>query len=369
MYMNFWYPVAKSEDVSNEKPFHAEVMSLPFVAYRDRAGQAYVLSDTCVHRGGSLSRGLIHDDCVACPYHGWRYGGDGKCQLIPSVGAGAKLPGRAKVDSYPVEERYGILFAFLGDLAEDERPPCYTIEEHGQEGWRPSEVIILDVNYYYERSLENGLDAAHNEFVHPTQGFPQMATGFAEAMKLEDVPWGSQFMLHFSELGNEETELKELRGEKNELRAGSGHQGPNNLATWIKFSNDNAFHQYFFEAPVDESSTRIFFVNMRNCMLEPGNDETVNSINVRVANEDIIVLEHLSPVRTPSSNNKEILMPADKPVVRYREYLKDWQERGWRIDFKALQATRGDLAYAIPSPARRESGNWVLDPVPMIPAG
>ena len=42
--------------------------------------------------------------------------------------------------------------------------------EYGQPGWRANSVLVLDVNYYYERSIENGLDPAHNEFVHPTHG-------------------------------------------------------------------------------------------------------------------------------------------------------------------------------------------------------
>jgi hypothetical protein len=56
-------------------------------------------------------------------------------------------------------------------------------------------------------------------------------------------------------------------------------------------------------------------------------------------------------------------------VFRYREHCKDWEARGWRIDMKALRNAQGDVAYAVPCPARRESGNWVLDPVPLVPAG
>ena len=78
MYINFWYPVAKSEEITTQKPLKVEILSLNFVAFRDEAGQAHVLSDICVHRGGSLAEGWIQDDCVVCPYHGWRYSGDGK---------------------------------------------------------------------------------------------------------------------------------------------------------------------------------------------------------------------------------------------------------------------------------------------------
>ena len=90
---------------------------------------------------------------------------------IPSLGDDAKMPARAKVDSYPVQERYGIVFAFLGDLPESERPPLYDIEEYGTPEWK-SQLYVLKLGAYYERSMENGLDPIHNEFVHPMQGAP-----------------------------------------------------------------------------------------------------------------------------------------------------------------------------------------------------
>ena len=59
----------------------------------------------------------------------------------------------------------------------------------------------------------------------------------------------------------------------------------------------------------------------------------------------------------------------DAVVVRYREWLSEWDAKGWRIDFKALDSQRKDVAFAVPSPGRREGGNWVLDTVPLKPGG
>ena len=57
------------------------------------------------------------------------------CATVPSIGFDARPPARTKVDSYPIQEKYGIVFAFLGDLPEAERPPLYEIDEYDQEGW------------------------------------------------------------------------------------------------------------------------------------------------------------------------------------------------------------------------------------------
>jgi len=95
MYINFWYPVATSEELTDEQPRRVQILGLKFVAFRDTEGQAHVLSDTCVHRGASLGKGRLKDGRVECPYHGWRYGGDGRCVAIPSLAGGEKPPARA----------------------------------------------------------------------------------------------------------------------------------------------------------------------------------------------------------------------------------------------------------------------------------
>jgi phenylpropionate dioxygenase-like ring-hydroxylating dioxygenase large terminal subunit len=367
MYINFWYPIAKSTDVSAEKPLHVKLLCLPFVAFRDAAGGAHVLSDTCVHRGGALSKGQIKDGCVACPYHGWEFSGDGTCVKIPSLGPDAKLPTRARVDSYPVQEKYGIVFAFLGDLPESERPPLYDIEEYGTPQWR-AQLFVLDVNAYYERSIENGLDPIHNEFVHPAQGQPSLPAELQRrGYPVEDIPWGSKFFLAFGERAHADTALKDVKSGAHVGSAGSWHQGPNQLVTWIQLTPTNAFHQYLFEAPVDETHTRIFLVSLRNWLLDEKLDPRMEQATLAIVREDVGILENLNPVRTPDSNNKELLVPGDIAVVRYREWLKKWDEKGWRIDYKALYGRLGDDALAIPSPARRNSPNWVLGTVPLLP--
>ena len=142
--------------------------------------------------GGAWSAGnapRIVDGCVVCPYHGWEFGSDGRCRNIPSIGYGTKPPPRAKVDSYPVQEKYGIVFAFLGDLPESERPPMQLVEEFDQDGWQFSGPLTFELEAYYERSIENGLDPVHNEFVHKLQGNIRFR---ADRMEVDTDEWGSK---------------------------------------------------------------------------------------------------------------------------------------------------------------------------------
>lgn len=39
--------------------------------FRDQANQIYALEDSCPHKQGPLSQGIVHDDCVTCPLHNW----------------------------------------------------------------------------------------------------------------------------------------------------------------------------------------------------------------------------------------------------------------------------------------------------------
>ncbi|NND53793.1 MAG: aromatic ring-hydroxylating dioxygenase subunit alpha [Gammaproteobacteria bacterium] len=369
MYINFWYPVAGSDQVTNEAPFRTKLLGVNLLAYRDDQGAAHVLSDTCVHRGGALGKGWVRDNCIVCPYHGWRFDKDGKCTEIPTLASDEHIPARAKVDSYPVEEKYGIVFAFLGDLPADERPPLREVPEWGKDGWRANKLAIFEVPAYYERSMENGLDPSHNEFVHPAQGSPAMNDDMKrKPMNVQDVPWGSEFIVKFD---NKETGTEALGDDSTlvpEVEAGSGHVGPNQMITWINFSATNRFSQYFFEAPVDENTTRVFFVNMRSWLLEAEHDERIARVNLMIAQEDIDILADLDPVRTPESATEEILVRSDGAVVRYREWLRKWDAKGWRIDLREIRRQQGDRVFAIPSPARRGEKNWVLKTVPLVAA-
>jgi phenylpropionate dioxygenase-like ring-hydroxylating dioxygenase large terminal subunit len=365
MYINFWYPVCIADELAADAPMRVQILGLQFAAFRDSDGAARVLADTCVHRGGSLSKGNVTGGRLACPYHGWQYDGEGLCRHIPVLGEDGTIPARAKVDSYPVIERYGIVFAFLGDLPESRRPPLHEIAEWDQPDWRASGLVTFEVNAYFERSIENGLDPAHNEFVHNLQGNVKF---IPESVEVTTTDWGTNVNVGAVPPDPGTTQLENLRTDDkpDAFGATTSHHGPNTLITEIRLSADNTFVQYFFEQPIDASHTRIFFINLRNCMLEEGKDDYLQKINLDIADEDITIIQELNPVRTPETSTREILVSGDECIGAYRQMLKTWEKRGWRIDLKAMRETAGDVAYAIPSPGRTGGKNWVLDTVPLI---
>lgn len=366
MFINFWYPVIESKDLG-EAPERIKMLGLDFVVFRDSNGGAHCLSNTCTHRGGSLAGGKINGDCIQCPYHGWEFNGDGEVQRIPSLGPNPRIPGRTRIDAYPVQEKYGMIFAFLGDLPEEERPPMMEIPEFDDPKWRPT-WIKYHAPFNYERSIENGLDPAHNEFVHPRHGFQGANAEYRvnDLRWLDNTEWGTAFFHKFNS-PPAEGKWGEIKKRNKNREAGSGTFGPNHLWTYIRYGEGAEMHQYLYECPIDETETRIWLINLRNSFLEPEMDDEVNRRNYEVVMQDVTVLTTLQPVITPPTNNKEFMLPADQPILKYREKLKEFEQMGWRIDTDAITAAGNNVAYAIPSPARRESKNWVLDSIPLVP--
>lgn len=372
MFINFWYVACQSSEITfgAQKPLKVTLLSHNFALWRDTKGEVKCISDTCSHRSGALGDGRIQGDCVECPYHGWTFNGDGSCVRIPSLGPNAKIPGRTRIDAYPVEERYGFVHVFLGDLPAEQRPPIPAVPEYDDPDWRFI-PLIMEWKIDYKRSVENTMDPAHNEFTHPTHGFLGVKEDYeVQDITLEDTEWGTGFMNAMKSPPLPQREMRDESGRAGDgvTYAGSGNHGPNITWTHIHISDKAWFHGFAFHTPINEKLDRIHGIFGRNFMLDSKYDKTFEDRSLFVAEQDRYVLEPMHPARTPNTSKYEFLVPADKAIGRYREFCQQWEDRGWRLDVAKINADRDSVAYAIPSPARRESKGWVLPAVPLLPA-
>ncbi len=353
MYINFWHAAERSENLT-DRPVKVRMLGQDFVLFRDAGGKAHCLSNTCVHRGGSLGGGKLHDGRIACPYHGWQFEGDGRCARIPSLGFDANIPARARVDSYPTVERYGLIFTFLGDLPEEKRPNILEVREWGQPGWTCLPVTF-DWPVNVTRSVENSLDAAHVEWVHDF-GNPDGAGPFKlNPLQSYIEDRGAHGAVHI-------TVTKQIWVEH-------GHQGLSHTWTYINFSpqvDAPGFHFYTFITPVDDSRVKRFLVHARNVQFGEKMDRSILETNGQAEQQDRTVVGGLEPRLSPGDTTHEFLVEDDHIMVRYRERLREWERLGWKIDLDRVRATATSVAYAIPSPGRRSLKGWVLEPVPLV---
>jgi phenylpropionate dioxygenase-like ring-hydroxylating dioxygenase large terminal subunit len=280
------------------------------------------------------------------------------------------------VDSYPTEEHYGLVFVFLGDLPESERPPILLPEnnhyDHDYSGpqWR-FVTGSWSIKANYERCVENGVDPAHNEFVHPRHGFGGANDDYyVPEHTLNNHDWGNSWGVDYFGPPNTHEILQRnetTRKESGYLTVYSGYHGPNQIFTYIHITENNFLHQYIWETPIDEYNTKAFLINFSNFMDEDiADDEEILDMNLVIADDDVRVLEPLDPIKTPNSMTQELMMPSDKCIVAYRKDLKQWADKGWRIDSKKAAEANDEKTYAIPSPQRREQKGWIIDQVPLI---
>ena len=117
-FKNYWYPIFSSRSVGR-KPVGITVMGEGIVLMRTPRGVARALSDECAHRGTILSIGegclIKGSDTITCPYHGWTYDlNNGMCVAVLPEGPRSEVPGKIRIRSYPVEERKGIIWVWMG---------------------------------------------------------------------------------------------------------------------------------------------------------------------------------------------------------------------------------------------------------------
>ncbi len=164
---NYWYIALRSSELK-ASPQRRFVEGEPLVFFRDESGAPRALVDRCLHRGAKLSEGKVQKGCVVCPYHGWAFDGEGSLCDVPSLGVDQCLP-KAKAKSYPVEEKEGHIWVWLGrDEPSFEAPHFPMVSEGAKaEGWSSFFMYTQFEAASVEACLENFLDVPHTLHVHP----------------------------------------------------------------------------------------------------------------------------------------------------------------------------------------------------------
>ncbi|MDO8432450.1 MAG: Rieske 2Fe-2S domain-containing protein [Candidatus Binatus sp.] len=118
---NCWYAAGWSRDLAQDRPTALTMLNEPIVIYRKSDGDLAALQDRCCHRFAPLSMGRVEGDDLRCMYHGLKFAPSGKCVEIPGQ---MKLPPQARVQQYPIVDRYSLAWIWMGDptLAEVSRP-------------------------------------------------------------------------------------------------------------------------------------------------------------------------------------------------------------------------------------------------------
>ena len=183
----YWHPVAVSREVK-DLPRMVRILGEDLVLFRDKSGRAGLLYPRCMHRGTTLYYGIVEQRGIRCCYHGWLFDVEGNCLEMPCEPGGGKRRGLTRQPWYPVEERYGLVFAYLGPP--DKKPvlPRYDNLEHLEHGYEIQSYIggmgstgdfSLDMApYSWLHMNDNVMDPYHVYILHSKMTGPQFAKAF-----------------------------------------------------------------------------------------------------------------------------------------------------------------------------------------------
>lgn len=169
---NCWYVAAWSSEIVGLQPLARQLLGEHVVLFRTEEGALTALEDRCPHRFAPLSMGKVVGEAIQCPYHGLEFGSDGSCSHNPHYKV---LPKAACVKSYPVIDRYGAIWIWMGDGKAD---PA-TIPHDFAFLDSPDFTAVrgyLEVNGNYQLVVDNLLDLTHAPYLHPAFAIPGIST-------------------------------------------------------------------------------------------------------------------------------------------------------------------------------------------------
>ena len=183
----YWHPVAVGTEVS-DLPRKVRILGEDLILFRDRKGRAGLLYPRCMHRGTSLFYGKIEEEGLRCCYHGWLFDTQGRCLDQPCEPDRGRHRDQARQPWYPVEERYGLVFAYLGPPEKKPVLPRYDILEELRSDQRivcllggfgsTGDASLEVVPYSWLHMNDNVMDPFHVHVLHSTFSGVQFAPGF-----------------------------------------------------------------------------------------------------------------------------------------------------------------------------------------------
>ena len=165
MYLrNSWYVAALSSDIEANLTAR-RILGENIVLYRTEAEEPVALDDSCPHRRLPLSKGRLLNDNIECGYHGLQFNRSGQCVAAPTQN---RIPPSANVRSYPVVDRWGLVWIWMGDAELSDDRLIINIENFENPDWKITTGDALTCACNYQYLTDNLLDPSHVAWVHRT---------------------------------------------------------------------------------------------------------------------------------------------------------------------------------------------------------
>lgn len=329
--LNAWYVAAWDHEIG--AALHPRtILGERLVFYRRSDGQVAALQDACPHRKLPLSMGRLKGDTVECGYHGLTFNALGQCVRAPGTD---RPPSNACVRAYPVAQRYGLLWVWMGDPERADPKLIFDVPQWGDPAWGVNQGDGMQVRCNYLYLTDNLLDPTHVAWVHPgsfanvaCEDTPLQITQTDRGMTvwrwMNDVE-PAPFYAPFLKFGGrcDRKQHYEMRYPCHALiraifvPAGRGGEG--------KPLHPDAFimDSFNFMTPVDERTTRYHWFQMRNFAPNDAEVSRQFAVSVRAAfEEDRRVLEAVQ-IGMDEQSTPHINLKIDAGPLQFRRRLAE----------------------------------------------
>jgi phenylpropionate dioxygenase-like ring-hydroxylating dioxygenase large terminal subunit len=305
-FANVWTMVAPGRDLLPGKPLSLVVAGERVVLFRDAAGAPAALIDRCPHRGVALSLGRVERGEIQCPFHGWRFGPDGRCLATP-WNPEAKRD-TLSATTLPVREAGGVLWLFTGrGPAPSEPVPPEALLKSNAHVFAQSVVWKA----HWTRVMENMLDTPHVAFVH-TKTF-----GGPVARRLKANP-DARMEMRFEPHEHGGRIAAAIDGEERD--AALDFRFPNLMELTLD-AKGRLFRILAVCIPLSQNETRLMLVTARSFLRSRLFDPLFLRANRRIAEEDRAIVESSLPPIVPAPEQEKSLA-SDAPTLAFRRIYR-----------------------------------------------
>jgi phenylpropionate dioxygenase-like ring-hydroxylating dioxygenase large terminal subunit len=302
-FANVWTAVGLSGDLGTEKPLGLTVAGERVVLFRDAAGAARALIDRCPHRGVALSLGKLRGGDIECPFHGWRFDGEGRNCGAP-WNPDARLENLGAV-ALPLREQAGLLWLYTGFAPTDD--PNVSPSLSAPNIALCAQSVVWDA--HWTRVMENMLDMPHLPFVHRRTIGKELSRFTKPASRME------MFLEERSYGLNIRSAVDGV------ARPGAlDYRFPNVMELFI--DPPGRFLRLMVACiPQDEKRTRLLLLTLRDFARAPLLNPLFRLMNNRIANEDRRIVESSSPAQVPSPSEEKSVR-TDAPTLAFRRIYR-----------------------------------------------
>ena len=204
----YWQPVLASRNVT-ARPREIRILGEDLIVFRDGAGRPGLLYPRCMHRGTSLLYGHVEADGIRCCYHGWKFAVDGQCLEQPCEPNPRQCRPEHRQPWYPVHERYGLVWAYMGPPERMPAMPRFDCMEplEGGEDYLAFDNSLgshgdLDgpevVPYSWLHMNDNVMDPFHVQVLHTTFSGTQFVREFEvmPTVRFDEIEAGVTYTAH-----------------------------------------------------------------------------------------------------------------------------------------------------------------------------